>query len=74
MQPLEVSGALRTLEWSLGVKGLINAVAALYLQSSLCLYDVHVDTFLFVLADLIKLAQTVFWNDYLIIALYIEWF
>ena len=34
----------------------------------------HVDTFMFVLVDLIKIVQTVFWNGYLIITLYIECF
>jgi len=47
----------------------INAAgssAELYRQCSLCLYGVHVDTFMFVLVDLIKIVQKVFWSGYLI--------
>jgi len=56
---------------------LINAAwssAELYLQSSLCLYGVQVDTFIFVLADLIEIVETVFRSGYLIITLFIECF
>jgi len=54
----------------------INAAwssAELYRQCSLCLYGVHDDTFMFVLADLIKIVQRVFWSCYFIITLYIEY-
>jgi len=55
----------------------INATwssAELYRQCSLCLYGVDVDTFMFVLADLIKIVQRVFWSGYLITILYVECF
>jgi len=48
--------------------------AELYRQCSLFLYGMHVDTCMFVLADLIEFVQTVFWSGYLIIILYIEFF
>jgi len=48
--------------------------AELNRQCSLYLYGMHVDTFMFLLADLIKIVQTVFWSCYLIIILYIEFF